>query len=247
MHVELVLGALEPGRVHDEGDLLLVGDAALSGLPGKRPDAGGAPGVLDAGDPDAGQGEPMDESGRTPAHLDVADGHVVGGLRPHVDGGLAAARITAGALDRRGAGRAVAGHGCVEALGDDAPQDVARSAGVRRAAREDRRRNEGEEPAPSPAPKIGDRDEGSPRRSALGSHGGPGAGLAGDGERRRMLSASCEELEDGPRDAGGIEAVLGVEALQVARLAERRHADPLAAASGSTSPRSSATAPPRPP
>src|SRR5262249_22509767 len=83
MHVDLVLGAL-CRRIHDESDLPLVGDVTPGCVPGEGPDSGRPTWVLDAGDPDSRQREPVHEVSRAAAHLDVADGDAVLGFHPDV-------------------------------------------------------------------------------------------------------------------------------------------------------------------
>ena len=122
--MELVLAACS-GRVDDQGDGGLLGDAPVRLIPRERPYPIWASGVFDAGDSHARDRQPVHEPGRASTHLPVADGDELRGLGPHL-GRLAAPAVgcTPRPHERRGAGGAVVRDQGVQAEVDDLPEGV---------------------------------------------------------------------------------------------------------------------------
>src|SRR5262249_5152271 len=110
----------------------------------EAPQALRAPGILDAADPHARQGQAVDESRRAPAHLDVADCDVLGRLSPDVGGVRAASPPAAAVVYGPSAARAIVGGAGRDPLGGDPPQDVWRGRDSRRAGGEDRQQAPGD-------------------------------------------------------------------------------------------------------
>src|SRR5207245_4946545 len=133
VNMELILRA-ETGRIDHERDLLLVADAGAGRLPAEAPDAIRPAPILRAGDGIARHGEAVDESRRAPAHLDVANGHVLLVLGPHFRG--ARARVLEVARPRLGpaAPSAVAGIRRVQAFEQDPPEHTDTRPGRRTAS-----------------------------------------------------------------------------------------------------------------
>src|SRR5712692_2727727 len=142
VNVELVLGA-ETRRVHDEGDLPLVSDTRAGRLPSEAPETIRPTPILDSGDGIARHGQSVNETGGAPAHLDVANGHVLLALGPHLRGARARIlEVTCSRL-RPAALGAVARLLRIETFLDDLTEGIAGGIG-RRAARGHHEDEEGE-------------------------------------------------------------------------------------------------------